>query len=81
MTWLIGLTGSIITVAIFTGTIIFRMGHQAARIEELERWRTSIRQDMHEISDALDAVRVELQRLGTTIEERTNRLRRGDYER
>jgi hypothetical protein len=74
--YLLGLTGSLVTIAIFTGTIIFRMGHQAARIEELERWRLSIRQDMHEISDALESVRIELRRLGTVIEERTERRER-----
>ncbi len=62
-----------ITLALFMTGVIFRMGHQAARIEALENWRGSIRQDMHEISDKLSDVGEELQRLGTIIQERTER--------
>ena len=74
--FVIGLVGSLLTLTLVIGTIIFRMGHQSARIEELERWRMSIRQDMHEISDSLEAVRIELRRLGTILEERTERRER-----
>ena len=73
MSVLIGLIGAVVTLTLFTVTAIFRLGHQAARLEELERWRGSIRQDMHEISDVLEGVRLELQRLGTVIDERWQR--------
>ncbi len=70
---LLALIGSIITITIAMVGVVFRMGHQSARIEALEQWRGTIRQDMHEISDTLRMVGEELQRLGTLIEERTNR--------
>jgi len=53
--------------------VIFRLGHQSARIEELETWRRSMRVDMHEISDKLTLVGEELKQLATLIEERTYR--------
>jgi hypothetical protein len=73
------LFGAMVTLALFMVGVIFRMGHQAARIEALENWRGSIRQDMHEISDKLSVVGEELQRLGTLIEERTNRRQEERY--
>jgi uncharacterized protein (UPF0335 family) len=45
----------------------------AARVEELERWRNNMRQDMHEISDKLEGMGEELKHLVTLIEERTDR--------
>jgi len=82
MNVLLALAGSLVTLTLFVGTLVFRMGQQSARVEarvqELERWRGSIRTDMHEISDALELVRIELQRLSTMIEERTSRVRRSD---
>lgn len=74
----LALVGSVVTLAIFVATVIFRMGHQSARIEELEKWRGSIRLDMHDISDELKTVGEELKRLATLIEERTSRHRGGD---
>jgi uncharacterized protein (UPF0335 family) len=65
--------GVVAGVAMFLVGIVFRMGHHAARIEQLEQWRTSIRLDMHEISDRLGLVGEELKRLTTIIEERTQR--------
>ncbi len=73
--------GAVVTLGVFTANVIFKMGHQTARIEQLEKWRDSIRVDMHEISENLFAVREELKRLGTLIEERTHRVRREDVSR
>lgn len=67
-----------VTLALFLGGVIFRMGHQSARIEALESWRGSIRQDMHEISEKLEAVGVDLRHLTTLIQERTTRHRQED---
>jgi len=53
--------------------MFFQMGKHSARIEALEKWREGIRKDMHEISDKLGEVVVELERLATLIEERTER--------
>jgi trehalose-6-phosphatase len=73
--WLLTLTGVVVTLVVFVSGVIFRTGHQAARLEELEKWRGSVRQDMHEVSDTLEGVRVELKRLATIIEERTRQRR------
>ncbi len=72
------LIGAMLTLAIFMAGVVFRMGHQAARIEALENWRGSIRQDMHEISAELGGVKETLERLTTLIEERTQRVRQDD---
>lgn len=72
------LIGIVVTLAIAVAGVIFRMGHQSARIEELEKWRATMRQDMHEISDNLEHVGQELKRLSTLIEERTERVRARD---
>lgn len=71
----LALVGSLVTLALFLAGAIFRMGHHSARIEELEKWRATIRIDMHEISASLEAVAVEMKRLATLIEERTQRQR------
>lgn len=73
--------GAVVTIGIAMVGVIFRMGHQSARIEQLEKWRDTIRIDMHEISDKLTEVGEELKRLSTLIEERTHRNRHGDPER
>ena len=74
---LIGVLGVLVTITIFLATAIFQLGrqsgHHGARLEALEAWRGTIRQDMHEISDNLKSVGEELQRLSTLIEERTER--------
>jgi hypothetical protein len=72
------LIGAMVTLALFLGGVIFRMGHQSARIEALETWRGSIRQDMHEISSKLESVGVDLRHLTTLIEERTSKHRHED---
>lgn len=68
-----GLFGVALTLAIFIANVIFRAGHNSARIEELERWRLSMRVDMHEISEKLERQTTEISRLTTVIEERTER--------
>lgn len=65
--------GILLTFSIFLANVIYRMGHISARVEEIERWRLTIRADMHEISDVLEKVRVELKHLSTVIEERTEK--------
>lgn len=70
--------GAVVTIGVATIGVIFRMGHHAARLESLEKWRDMIRVDMHEISDKLTAVGEELKRLSTLIEERTHRGRHED---
>jgi len=67
------LIGTVATLSICVIGVVFRVGHHTARIEELEKWRGSIRQDMHDISDRIGAVGEELKRLSTLIEERTSR--------
>jgi hypothetical protein len=65
--------GVLLTLAIFLANVIFRTGHLSARVEELEKWRINMRQDMHEISDNLIEVKSSLKELKTLIEERTER--------
>lgn len=67
------LIGIALTACIFLANVIFRTGHLAARVEELERWRTDIRRDMHEISDKLEGMGNILKELKIVIEERTER--------
>jgi DNA anti-recombination protein RmuC len=65
--------GILLTFSIFLANVIYRTGHLSARVEEIERWRTNIRQDMHEISEKLEEVGNTLKYLATLIEERTER--------
>ncbi len=65
--------GVLLTFSIFLANVIYRTGHLSARVEELERWRLTMRADMHEISDYISEMTTELKRLSTLIEERTNR--------
>lgn len=65
--------GILLTLSIFLANVIYQTGRLSARVEEIERWRLTIRQDMHEISDILVSVGNELKRLSTLIEERTDR--------
>ncbi len=65
--------GVLLTFSIFLANVIYRTGHLSARVEELERWRGTIRADMHEISDCITAMTAEVKRLATVIEERTER--------
>lgn len=65
--------GFCLTVLLFLFSVIFKTGHVAARVEELERWRVNVRQDFHEVSEQLGEVAVALKQLTTIIEERTER--------
>lgn len=70
----LALIGSIVTIAIFLATVIYRTGHLSARVEELEKWRSHMRQDMHEISDKLEEMGNAISELTIVIKERTDRL-------
>lgn len=70
---LIGLVGSVVTLGLFLIGVTFRMGHHAARIEQLEQWRASIRIDMHEISDQIQDIGRKLATITAMLEERTER--------
>lgn len=69
--------GVILSFSIFLATVVFHTGRHTGRLEsrmdELERWRGTIRQDMREISDILTSMKAEFERLSTLIEERTDR--------
>lgn len=65
--------GVLLTFSIFLANVIYRTGHLSARVEELERWRNDVRKDFHEVSDTLNEMKQEFQRLATLIEERTDR--------
>lgn len=67
------IVGVLLTVVTLLGGVIFKMGHTSARVEALEAWKMTMREDMHEISEILTGVRGELKRLATLIEERTDR--------
>ena len=61
----IGLAGLALSMLIAYGSLAYRLGHQSARVEALERWRVDIRNDMHEISDKLSEMTEAMQRLST----------------
>lgn len=69
----LGLIGAVVTLAIFVSTLIFRMGHQTARVEALEQWRTSVRSDFHEVSDQMEALKIGFAEVRTIIDERLPR--------
>ena len=66
------LIGATVTLALFLMGVIFKMGHHSARLESLEAWRNNIRLDMHEISDELKAISLQIARLTTMVERRKN---------
>ncbi len=70
---IIGILGIILTFSYFISNVIYRTGHLSARVEALEAWRGSIREDMHEISDKISAMNESLKELKTVIEERTEK--------
>ena len=72
----IAVAGILLTFAIFIANVIYRTGHLAARVEELERWRGSMRIDMHEVSEKLEELTANVKHLSTLIEERTEKYRR-----
>jgi hypothetical protein len=65
--------GLALTMLLAYGNLAYRLGHGAARVEELEKWRGNMRADMHEISDKLSAQTTAIQSLTTLIDERTER--------
>ena len=65
--------GVLLTFSIFLANVIYKTGHLSARVEELERWRGTIRQDMHEISEVLTELSKKISALTILIEERTER--------
>ncbi len=73
MTVIVGLSGSVLTLAIFLLTMAFKTGQHSERINSLEEWRKGIRTDMHEISDHLEKMSGNMIALKTALEERTER--------
>lgn len=71
--------GLLITFSTFLATVIFRSGEFTARLEELEKWRANLRDDMHEISDQLSEMNNKLVSLFTLVEERTERRTGADH--
>ncbi len=69
----LGLVGSVVTIGLFLIGVTFRMGHHSARIEQLEQWRSSIRVDMHEISEQIIDIGRKLATITAMLEERTDR--------
>jgi len=65
--------GVTITVLLSVIALFVRAGHIVARVEELERWRGTIRTDMHEISDVLGRLSNQMTQLETLLRERTER--------
>jgi hypothetical protein len=65
-----------VTVLIAVMGLFFRAGGIASRVEELERWRGTIRADMREISDVLEKLGRQITNIETLLKERTSR--RGD---
>jgi len=79
--------GVSVTVLFAVIALFFRAGHIAARVEALEAWRVTIRADMHEISEMLEAMGRQFTTLDTLIRERTigrneySRTRQSDFDR
>lgn len=63
----------LVTVAIFFAGVIYKMGRHSSRLEALEKWRDNVRLDMHEISDKLDKLSLQIGNVETLIQERTER--------
>jgi len=74
--WIAGIA-VLITFSTFLANVIFKTGRVTGeletRVEALEHWRGTIRTDMHEISDKMEALLIGQQSLHTLIEERTER--------
>lgn len=65
--------GVLLSFSVFLATVIYHTGRLSARVDTLEKWKLTMREDMHEISDILSNMKAELERLSTLIEERTER--------
>lgn len=53
--------------------LAFRAGKLDSRVESLETWRGTIRNDMHEISDQIAGLSIQVANVETLIRERTDR--------
>lgn len=65
--------GVLLSFSVFLATVIYNSGKLGARVDALEKWRWTMRDDMREISNILTGMKTELERLTTIIEERTER--------
>lgn len=82
-TWISGI-GLLVVFSTFLAAIIYRSGHLSARVEELEKWRSGMRADMHEISEKITNIATAVHGLHTLIAERTDprpRWSPGDVDR
>ena len=65
--------GVLVTIFIFLAGIIYHAGRMSARLDTLESWRNSMRNDMHEISDILGKLSTKMDTLTVLVNERTER--------
>jgi hypothetical protein len=83
--WIAGIA-VLITFSTFLANVIFRSGHVTGalemRVTALENWRSTMRVDMHEVSEKIEAASVkmevalvELRAVHQLIDERTDRRR------
>ena len=75
MNYISALIGVSVTILLAVLGLFFRTGHLVARIEALERWRMTMRDDMHEVSDEITKTCRLVDTLHTLICERTERRR------
>lgn len=69
----LALIGGITSAGVTLGGVVFHLGKLSAKVESLEAWRGNIRNDFHEVDHKLEDLANEVGRLGTVIEERTER--------
>jgi len=73
----IAIISIVVTILIVSITALinlaYKQGHLGARVEALEKWRTDIRRDMHEISEKIEHLGKELRAIHILIDERTER--------
>ena len=65
--------GVLLSFCVFLATVIYNTGRLSTRVEVLEKWKLTMREDMHEISEILTEMRTELKYITTLVEERTER--------
>lgn len=74
--WIAGIA-VLITFSTFLATVLYKTGNLSGRLEHrveaLEEWRGTMRSDMHEISEQMRDLVVEVKALHTLIQERTER--------
>jgi len=80
MPYLLALAGCIVTLGVTFGTALFKMGHQTARLEALERWRLTVRPDIPSRVEELErwrgAVRTDLHEVSDVLERVNVELKR-----